>query len=83
MNLDELIERLQEIREDYGNGEIPIRGVQQPNYPLLSQIEAITVFESEQGMAKEIFIGLAEARDYGNSLHYADRVVWEDEEEDN
>lgn len=81
MTLDELIERLEEIRDEVG-GDVSVRGVHQPHYPLLSQIEAITTVE-EDG-EHEVFIGLADAREYGCSEHYADDFVTlgEDEEDD-
>ena len=41
MNLDEMIERLEEIREEVG-GDFPVRGAFQPNYVLLSDVDAIT-----------------------------------------
>lgn len=81
MTLDELIERLEDIREEIGNGDVPVRGVQQPNYPLLARICAVTVVE-EDGK-QEMFIGLAEPREYGCSEHYADDfVTLGDDEED-
>ncbi len=72
MTLDELIERLQEIREDIGS-DVPVRGVQQPNYPLLAQIEALTTIY--RGGTTEVFIALADARDYGTRDHYADDFI--------
>jgi hypothetical protein len=77
MTLDELIMRLEDIREEVG-GEVSVRGVQQPSYPLLSRIDAITTVQS--GEKSEVFIGLAEAKDYGSQLHYEDDFV--DAEED-
>jgi len=79
MTLDELIDRLSDIREDIG-GDTPVRGAQQPSYPLLAFIEAITVVQT--GYASEVFIGLAEPKAYGSSMHYSDDFVDADDEGD-
>jgi hypothetical protein len=72
MTLDELIQRLEDIREEVG-GEVSVRGVQQPDWPLLGQIQAITTVQT--GDLSEVFIGLAEPKDYGSQLHYEDDFV--------
>ena len=80
MNLDEMIERLEEIREEVG-GDFPVRGAFQPNYVLLADIEAITTVQGnsdEQG----VFIALADGRSYGSKHHYDDDFVTVDEDEE-
>lgn len=76
MTLNELIERLEDLRDEIG-GDSPVRGVQQPTYPLLAQIEAITAIY--EGDKVEAFIALAEPKAYGTRDHYADDVICLDE----
>jgi hypothetical protein len=80
MTLDELIERLEEIRDEVG-GDATVRGVLQPNYPLIARIDAITTI-IDSGKEDGVFIGLAEAREYGCSEHYADDFVSIDQDDD-
>ena len=85
MNLDEMIERLEEIREEVG-GDFPVRGAFQPNYVLLANIDAITTV-TESGDENGVFISLSDGKDYGTSQHYEDDFVTfgdenEDEDED-
>jgi hypothetical protein len=79
MTLDQLIDRLSDIREEIG-GDAPVRGVQQPSYPLLGQIEAITTVQT--GDESEVFIGLAEPKAYGSHYHYEDDFVDAEDQED-
>lgn len=84
MTLDELIDRLTEIRDEVG-GDFPVRGAFQPNYVLLADIDAISTI-TESGDADGVFIALADGRDYGSAIHYSDEVVYsticdDDEEE--
>lgn len=78
MTLDELIDRLQEIRDEHG--DVEVRGVFQPNYPLLADISAVTTIIEDGEI--EVFIGLADGREYGDSRHYEDDEVNRDDEED-
>lgn len=80
MTLNELIERLEEIRDEVGGGTT-VRGVFQPNYPLIARIDAVTTI-TDSGKADGVFIGLAEAKEYGCSDHYADDFVSLEEDED-
>lgn len=81
MTLTELIDRLEDLREDLQTGELEVRGVFQPNYPLIARIDAITaIVDSDK--KNGVFIGLAEAKDYGSSIHYSDDIVSADEDED-
>jgi hypothetical protein len=82
MTLNELINRLTEIREEVG-GEFPVRGAFQPSYVLLAEIDAISTI-TESGDADGVFIALADSREYGSGIHYSDEVVYAticDEEE--
>jgi hypothetical protein len=72
MTLDELIERLQEFRDDIGF-DVPVRGVQQPHYPLLAQLSAVSAIYKNDKV--EVFIGLAEPKAYGTQDHYADDLI--------
>jgi hypothetical protein len=80
MSLDELIQRLEDIRDEVG-GNYPVRGAFQPNYVLLADIEAITTVETDSD-AKGVFIALGDGRMYGNSHHYEDDFVYLDEVEE-
>jgi hypothetical protein len=73
MKLTELINRLEDLREEIG-GNLEVRGVLQPNYPLIARISAITAIVDSNNK-DGVFIGLSEAKDYGSSIHYADDVV--------
>lgn len=72
MMLDELIERLQEFRDEIGS-DVPVRGVQQPHSPLLAQLSAVTTIYAKGKV--EVFIGLAEPKAYGTRDHYSDDIV--------
>jgi hypothetical protein len=74
MTLDELIDRLTEIREEVG-GEFPVRGAFQPNYVLLAEIDAVSTI-TESGDADGVFIALSDSHDYGSGIHYSDEVVY-------
>ena len=80
MTISELIEELKRIEEDHG--DIPVRGVFQPDYPLLAEIDTVTTVIEESGT--EVFIGLDSGRDYGTREHYAggEVVMGEDDDED-
>lgn len=83
MTLDELIERLEDIREEVG-GEFPVRGAFQPNYVLLAEVEAVTTV-TDSGDEDGVFICLGDGHEYGSREHYTDDFVTigdEDEEED-
>jgi hypothetical protein len=85
MTLDELIERLEDIREEVGGG-LPVRGAFQPNYVLLADVLAVTAVV-ESGDEDGLFIALGDGREYGSQEHYADEVIVlreedEDEEEE-
>lgn len=83
MKLDELIERLEEIRDEVG-GDFPIRGAFQPSYVLLSDVDAITTV-TDSGDENGVFICLGDGRSYGTSEHYSDDFITlgdEDEDED-
>jgi hypothetical protein len=83
VNLDEMIERLEEIREEVG-GDFPVRGAFQPNYVLLSDVDAITTV-TESGDENGVFICLGNGHEYGSREHYSDDFITirdEDEEDE-
>lgn len=77
MELKELIERLQEIQEEYPDAMVS--GVFQPNYPLIGELIAITTMEDADGA--RVFIGLAHGYEYGSRKHYANQFITDDYEE--
>lgn len=82
MTLDEMIERLEELRDSYGvSGDSRVSGAFQPNYPLIARISAITAIESEDSVS--IYIALDDAREYGTRSMWSDDVIDADEEEEN
>jgi hypothetical protein len=81
MTLQELIDRLEDLREEIG-GDAKVRGVLQPNYPLIARIDAITAIVDSDDK-DGVFIGLGEAREYGSSIHYSDDIVSAEEFADN
>lgn len=86
MTLDEIIERLTDIRDDYEiSGDTPVRGAFQPNYPLIAGIYAITTVVDDNGDKSGIYIALGDAGEYGSRDLWDDDIVErenEDEDED-
>ncbi len=83
LTLDELIQRLEDIRDEVG-GDFPVRGAFQPNYVLLSDVDAITTV-TDSGDENGVFICLSDGKDYGSRQHYEDDFITigdEDEDED-
>jgi hypothetical protein len=82
MTLNELIERLEELRDDLEiSGNSPIKGAFQPNYPLTASVHAVTTLIDEEGNAR-IFIALGDAHDYGARTLWEDDIVDSREQED-
>ena len=73
MKLNELIERLEDIRE-YVGGDFQVRGAFQPNYVLLADISAVSTITGH-GDDDGVYIALADARDYGSQDHYSDDII--------
>ena len=75
MTLKELIRRLEELRDDYEmDGNTPIAGVFQQNYPLVANIEAITtIIESDD--TATIYLALGGGNSYGTGHEWRDDVV--------
>ena len=74
MTLDELIERLTDIRDDYEiSGDTPVHGAFQPNYPLIAGIGAITTVLENNGDKVGIYIALGDGGQYGS------RDLWDDD----
>ena len=80
MTLNELIERLEEIRNE-ASGDIQILGAFQPNYPLVADVAAVTTFLSEDADESGVYIALGDGRNYGSSAMWDDEVVYRDEED--
>lgn len=81
MTLDELIERLEDLRDSYGiSGDSLVSGAFQPNYPLTARISAITAIEGEDDVA--VYIALDDAREYGTRSMWDDDVIDAADEED-
>jgi hypothetical protein len=76
MTLDQLIERLEELR-DYCKiaGDTKIRGAFQSDYPLVAGISAVTTIVSEDEKEAGIYIALGAARDYGFGAMWDDEIV--------
>lgn len=72
MKISELIERLTDIHEEFG--DVNVEGVFQPDYPLISDIDSITTLEGDSGQIT-VFIGLGDGSEYGCRKHYADTYV--------
>lgn len=81
MTLDEMIERLEEIREEVG-GSVAIRGAFQPNYPLVTGVDAITTYVSDDSDKAGVYIALGDGRNYGSSDMWDDDFVYVNEQDD-
>lgn len=83
MTLNELIERLEEIRDDYGvSGESQVHGAFQPNYPLVTYISAITTIVSDDVKEAGVYIALGDGTKYGLSDLWDDELVERESDED-
>ena len=81
MTLNELIERLESLRDDYGvDGDSDVRGAFQPNYPLVARIDAITTINGDDEVT--IYIALADAREYGSEKLWEDCWVEQEDEDE-
>ena len=81
MTLNELIERLEEIRDEVsGNSEI--FGAFQPNYPLTTRIAAITTLVSNDGDKAGVYIALGDGDNYGSRNLWDDEIVYEEDEDE-
>lgn len=78
MTLNELIERLEELRDYYEvPGDTEIKGAFQPNYPLIAGLSGVTTFVEDETKKARIFIALGAGRDYGNSEMWEDDIITE------
>jgi hypothetical protein len=83
MTLSELIERLEEIRDDYDvSGDTPIRGAFQPSYPLIAGIAAITTVIDDDADNAGIYIALGDGCNYGSRDLWNDELVEREDDED-
>lgn len=81
MTLDEMIERLEDLRDSYGvPGDTRVSGAFQPNYPLTARISAITTIESDEKF--KIYVALDDAGEYGSRSMWDDDVIDAADEED-
>ena len=83
MTLDELIERLTDLRDDQEiSGDTEIRGAFQPNYPLVAAVHAITTIVSDDEKEAGIYFALGDATTYGSEAMWDDDIVYRDEEDE-
>lgn len=68
MSLDELIERLEELRENYDGNTWEIKIAHQPSYPLLARLDAVSLDSEKQ----VVYIAAGSGTEYGVS------EIWED-----
>ena len=76
MQLQEIINRLTDMAEDIGY-DAEVKGAFQPNYPLVASVLNICADENK----KQVFIALAEPRDYGIRAMW-DETYIDDEDDD-
>jgi hypothetical protein len=81
MTLDELIDRLTELRDDV-SGDSEIFGAFQPNYPLTTHIAAITTLVNEDEGNAKIYVALGDADNYGSRNLWDDELIYEEEDDD-
>lgn len=81
MTLNELIERLEEIRDEVG-GNTAVRGAFQPNYPLITGIDAITTVISDNSDEAGVYIALGDGNNYGSRDLWDDDFIEREEDED-
>ena len=75
MTLKELIQRLEELRDDFEmDGNTPITGAFQQNYPLLGDVEAVTTIIEPDDTAT-IYLALGGAESYGTGQEWRDDVM--------
>ena len=70
MTLTELIERLTDIQEEHGN--IQVLAAFQPNYPLITEVQAITTVTI--GDTATLYIAVGDGDEYGS------QYLWSDDE---
>jgi hypothetical protein len=76
MTLNEIIERLQDLRDNYEvDGYAQVTGAFQPNYPLLADIEAITTIIDAFDGSTRIYLGLGGAESYGSGKEWDDDII--------
>jgi hypothetical protein len=80
MKLSELIQRLDDIRYEVG-GDYPVLGAIQPDWCLLTNIDAITTV-TDSGDRNGIYIGLSEGKHYGSREFYFDDFVTLDSDDE-
>lgn len=81
MTLNELIERLEEIRDEV-SGDSRIFGAFQPNYPLTTRVAAITTLVNEDAGTAKIYIALGDGDNYGSRNLWDDEIVYEEDEDE-
>lgn len=62
--LDEVIDELEELREEIGHGQFPVRVAWQPSYPLFAPIAAIAVDQENEDEEAVYLAGGVEGSGY-------------------
>jgi len=76
MTLNELIERLEDLRDNHEvDGQSQITGAFQQHYPLLADIEAVTTIIDAFDGSTRIYLGLGGAESYGSGKEWDDDVI--------
>ena len=76
MTLNELIERLQDLRDYHEvDGDTQVTGAFQPNYPLLADVEAITTIIDAFDDTARIYLALGGAESYGSGKEWDDDII--------
>ena len=71
MTLTELIDRLTAIQEEHG--DIEVLAAFQPNYPLITDVQAITTVISEDETT--LYIAVGDGDNYGSKNLWADTEI--------
>ena len=74
MTLGELIERLEEIRDDLGE-DLEVRMAYQPNYPLTATLGAITTLNAEVLDGPALYLAEGDSLGYGSPILWADDIL--------
>jgi hypothetical protein len=76
MTLNELIERLEDLRDYHEvDGQSQITGAFQQHYPLLADVEAVTTIIDAFDGSTRIYLGLGGAESYGSGKEWDDDVI--------
>ena len=73
MNLNELIERLEEYREQLG-GEVEVRLMTQPNYPFENSVKGVC--STEEMDVEDEFVSIVYIVE-SNQIGYGTKLAWD------